>query len=119
MPHDLDLTQLEGGVVFDPADHTELDQIDAGRLPALAAAAGVDLPSFSRRAFAARAFSSGGRLATLIVAAGALDAARRKPFSVNVALLAGAPAGREESPIIVVDRAALIGARERAWTPRL
>ena len=118
VPRDLDLSQLEGDVVFDGADHPHLHSSDARRLTELAQPrrmAGLDLPEFSRRSIIVRAFSDLDRMAALIVSAGASGASQRKPLSVNVALLAGASC----APRVVIDRAGLASCSERLWRPRL
>ena len=125
VPHDLDLSQCEADVFFDPADHPHLEAGDATILAQTAAALarpeaglGAGLPGFSRRMFVVRAFSASGRVATLMICAGALDGSSRKPFSVGVALVVDStqPAS---TGTVVIDRAELLRCRERPWTPRL
>ena len=84
VPRDLDLTQSEADLMFDAADHPDLDSAGAATLADLKP---PDLAVFSSRLFIVRAFSAGARVAALAVCAGASDAARRKPFSVNVAVM--------------------------------
>ena len=125
VPRDLDLTQFEGDAVFDPADHPDLASAGGAALARIARSlargegeTGNDLPTFSRRAFVIRAFSSGDQVAALIVLAGASDAARRKPVSFNAALVVKASADLR-LPTLVLDRAGLELSHERPWTPRL
>lgn len=123
---DLDLTQAEGDVFFDPEDHPELAPHDAAALREtikksikVGNADFQDLPSFSRRAFVVRAFSSGQRIAAMIVVAGAIDGFKRKPFSVNATLIMDAPKSADAKPNWVIDQAGLTRSREQHWTPRL
>ena len=118
---DLDLSQTEAALMFDAFDHPDLDAAGGARLARLAQPSGLTgfgLPEFSRRTFVVRAFSTADRVAALVICAGALDAVERKPFTVNLALLATTDTGRE-SMRVVVDRAGLLGCRQRPWTPRV
>ncbi len=123
VPHDLDLSQFEADVMFDYIDHPDLDRSDAARLTELAhpnRMSGAGLPEFSRRSFVVRAFSATGQTAALIVCAGAHDAVRRKPISVNIALTAGASNSDDEGGVrLIIDHAGLSRCVERNWTPRL
>lgn len=123
---DLDLMQAEGDVFFDPENHPELAPNDAAALLQTIKksirvndASLLDLPAFSRRAFVVRAVSSGTRIAAMIVVAGAFDGFKRKPFSVNAALIMNVQKPGDGKSHWVIDQAGLIRNRERNWTPRL
>ena len=122
VPRDLDLSQFDADVLFDPADHPDLESSGAATISCLTRpdSTAALLPQvFSRRTFVVRTFSNGGRTASLMVCAGALEAIARKPFSVNVALLSEGSMDGHVTSLVVVDQAGFVRASQSAWTPRL
>ena len=125
---DLDMSQFEDDVFFDPAYHVDLAPDDATALRSVAVAltqpeaqsGGLAIPDvFSCRAFVTRAFSARGHVCALIVLAGASDPVRRKPFSVNAALTFAAGDIAGHTAKLILDQAGLRADYSKQWTPRI
>ena len=125
---DLDLSQFEDDVFFDPANHPDLAPDDSPALRSVAVAltkpevqaGGLAIPNvFSCRAFVTRAFSARGHVCALIVLAGASDVTRRRPFSVNAALTFASGDGAGHTAKLVIDEAGFQACRDAEWTPRI
>ena len=125
---DLDLSQSEDDVFFDPADHPDLAAADGGVLRSVATtlarpASGpmaLAVPDvFSVRVFVTRAFSAGSHVVALLVLAGSVSGERRKPFGANALLSFGADAGEARDPVLTLDTAGMKASIDAAWTPRV
>jgi len=126
---DVDLDQRGGGILLEPGDHPDLQDIDVDRLRNIATRLvaellengliGEDIRLLRVRAFIRRAFSDKYGGAALIGIDAITAGSIRKPLGFNVAVLLTRQCGHSDAERIVIDHAGLRAALSANWTPRI